>query len=103
LRVEQQQNTGDTCSTGTNANVRFTFPVTMRTSPTASLTTAGSWIVGNGFSANYTASSVSIVSQNISPSAGRVNLGGFPSFGSNFFVSGSDAVGTAVMFMSAEL
>jgi hypothetical protein len=103
LRVEQQQNTGDTCSSGTNANVRFTFPVTMRTSPTASFITAGSWIVGNGFSANYTASSVSIVSQNISPSAGRVNLGGFPSFGSNFFVSGSDAVGTAVMFMSAEL
>jgi hypothetical protein len=103
LRVEQQQNTGDTCSTGTNANVRFTFPVTMRASPTASLITAGSWIVGNGFSANYTAASVSIVSQNLSPSAGRVNLGGFPTFGSNFFVSGSDAVGTAVMFMSAEI
>ena len=103
LRVEQQGNTGDTCSTSTNTNVRFTFPVTMRSAPTASIITAGSWIVGNGFSANYTASSVSISSQNLSASAGRVGLNGFPAFGGNFFVSGSDAVGTAVMFMSAEL
>jgi hypothetical protein len=103
LRVEQQQNTGDTCSTGTNTNVRFIFPTTMRTAPTASLITAGSWILGNGYSANYTASSVSISAQALTAGGGRVNLGGFPTFGSNFFVSGSDAVGTAVMFMSSEL
>jgi hypothetical protein len=103
LRVEQQQNTGDTCSTGTNTNVRFIFPTTMRTAPTASLITAGSWILGNGYSANYTASSVSISAQALTAGGGRVNLGGFSTFGSNFFVSGSDAVGTAVMFMSSEL
>jgi hypothetical protein len=103
LRVEQQQNTGDVCGSGSNTNVRFIFPTTMRTAPTASLITAGSWIVGNGYSANYTASSASILAQALTTGGGRVNIGGFAGFGSNFFVSGTDSVGTAVMFMSAEL
>jgi hypothetical protein len=103
LLVSQAQNSGDVCGSAANTNVKFQFPVTMRTSPTASLVTAGSWIVGNGYSANYTASSVSIAGQATSPQGGRVALGGFPTFGSNFFVSGTDATGTAVMFMSAEL
>ena len=101
--ASQQQNSGDVCGTGANTNVKFQFPVTMRTSPTASLTTAGSWIVGNGYSANYTASSASIAGQATSPQGGRVAISGFTAFGSNFFVSGTDSVGTAVMFMSAEL
>ena len=103
LRVEQQTNTGDVCSSGSTTNVRFTFPVTMRATPTASLITAGSWIVGNGYSTNYTSASASIVAQSLTPKGGRVNIGGFSGFGSNFFVSGTDSVGTAVMFMSAEL
>jgi hypothetical protein len=103
LVTPQQQNSGDICGTSTNTNVKFQFPVTMRTAPTASLITAGSWIVGNGYSANYTASSVSISSSALTTQGGRVALGGFSAFGSNFFVSGSDAVGTAVLFMSAEL
>jgi hypothetical protein len=101
--VTQQQNSGDVCGTGSTTNVKFQFPVTMRSAPTASLITAGSWIVGNGYSANYTSSSASIVAQALSTQGGRVNIGGFSGFGSNFFVSGSDAVGTAVMFMSSEL
>jgi len=103
LLTPQQQNSGDVCGTSTSTNVKFQFPVTMRTAPTASLITAGSWIVGNGYSANYTASSVSISSSALTNQGGRVALNGFSAFGSNFFVSGSDAVGTAVLFMSAEL
>ena len=102
LKVEQQQNTGDVVSTGGNVNTKFTFPVTMRATPTASLITAGSWIVGNGYSANYTSSSAAIGGQALTPSGGRVNVNGF-TFASNFFASGTDAAGTAVMFMSAEL
>ena len=102
LKVEQQQNTGDVVSTGGNVNTKFTFPVTMRATPTASLITAGSWIVGNGYSANYTSSSAAISGQALTPSGGRVNVNGF-TFASNFFASGTDAAGTAVMFMSAEL
>ena len=103
LRVEQQQNTGAVCTSSTQTNTRFTFPVTMRATPTASLTTAGSWIVGNDYSANYTASSASISAQQLTASGGRVQISGFGTFGSNFFVAGSDTAGTAVMFMSAEL
>ena len=103
LLVSQAQNSGDVCGSSTNTNVKFQFPVTMRTSPTASLITAGSWIVGNGYSANYTASSASISSSALTAQGGRVALSGFSAFGSNFFVSGTDSTGTAVMFMSAEL
>jgi hypothetical protein len=101
--VTQQQNSGDVCTSVTQVNVKYQFPVTMRSAPTASLVTAGSWVVGNGYSANYTASSVSISAQALSTQGGRVFINGFPNFGSNFFVSGSDVAGTAVMFMSSEL
>ena len=99
----QQQNTGDICGTSIAANAKFTFPVTMRTTPTASLITSGSWIVGNGYSTDYTASSASIASQQLTPAGGRVLISGYPGFSSNFFVSGTDVAGTAVMLMSAEL
>jgi hypothetical protein len=102
LRVEQQQNTGGVSSAAATTNVRFTFPVVMRATPTAALIVAGSWIVGNDFSANYTASSASITAQNLTPAGGRVNIGGF-TFSTNAFVAGTDAAGTAVMFMSAEI
>jgi hypothetical protein len=102
LRVEQQQNIGGTSGTTTTTQSRFPFPVTMRATPTAALITAGSWIVGNDYSLNFTASSVSIVSQNLTASGGRIQLGGFTTFGSNIYVAGSDAVGTAVMFLNAE-
>jgi hypothetical protein len=103
LRIEQQQNTGGTSATSTTTNVRFTFPVTMRATPTAGLITGGTWIVGNDYSANYTANPAGIGAQQLTPIGGRVNITGFPSFGSNIFVAGSDVTGTAVMFMSAEL
>jgi hypothetical protein len=103
LRIEQQQNTGGTSSTTDRTNTRFTFPVTMRATPTASFITAGSWILGNDYSTNYTASSAIIEAQQLTPSGGRVQISGFPNFGANFFVCGTDVSGTAVMFMSAEL
>jgi hypothetical protein len=103
LTIQQQQNTGATTSSTDRTNTRFTFPVTMRAAPTASLVTAGSWIVGNDYSANYTATTAVIEAQQLTPSGGRVQISGFPSFGSNFFVAGTDVAGTAVMFMSAEL
>ena len=103
LRIEQQQNTGGVSANGTTTNVRFVFPVTMRATPTAGLITGGTWIVGNDYSANYTANPAGIGAQQLTPIGGRVNITGFPSFGSNIFVAGSDVAGTAVMFMSAEL
>ena len=103
LKLEQQQNTGGFCGTATTAITRFTLPVTMRAVPTASIITSGSWIVGNDYSANYTASTVSISSSNLTASGGRLSLGGFPAFGSNFFVGGTDSAGTAVIFLNSEL
>jgi hypothetical protein len=103
LRIEQQQNTGGTSSSSTTTQVRFTFPVTMRSTPTAALITSGTWVVGNDHSANYTANPAGIGAQQLTPIGGRVNMTGFPSFGSNIFVAGSDVAGTAVMFMSSEL
>jgi hypothetical protein len=102
LRVDQQQNTGGVSSAAATTNTRFTFPVTMRAAPTASLITAGSWIVGNDFSANFTAASASITAQQLTPAGGRVSVGGF-TFSSNAFVAGTDTAGTAVMFMNSEL
>ena len=104
LRVEQQQNSGGITGSGTATTVtRFQFPVTMRAVPTSSLVTAGSWIVGNDYSTNYTASSASIPTANLTVNGGRVQFSGFSTFSGNFFVAGTDAVGTAVLFFSAEL
>ena len=76
----------------------------MRSSPTASVITSGSWVVGNDFSANYTAGSVGIAGFSYSPQGGRINLNGFSGLpGSGTFLAGSDATGTAVIGLSAEL
>jgi hypothetical protein len=104
-RVYDQQNTGGSTATTSVANTRYAFPVTMRSAPTPSFITTGSWIVGNDYSANYTATTATISAYAYSVQGGRIGIGGFggtlPAAGS--FVGGSDATGTAVLGLSAEL
>jgi len=102
--VTDQMNLGGASTGGTTVNNRFAFPVTMRAAPTTSIITAGSWIVGNDYSANYTASSVSIGGQSLTAGGGRIVMSGFSSLpAAGILLAGSDATGTAVMLLSAEL
>jgi hypothetical protein len=104
-RVYDQQNTGGLTATTSVVNTRYAFPVTMRSAPTPSFITTGSWIVGNDYSANYTASTATISGYAYSTQGGRIGVGGFggtlPAAGS--FLAGSDATGTAVLGLSSEL
>ena len=101
--LEQQQNSGAITGTSTNTVTRYQFPVEMRTAPTASIITAGSWIVGNDYSTNYTASTASIISSSLTKKGGRIAIGGFAAFNTNFFVAGTDSSGTAIIGLSSEL
>jgi hypothetical protein len=77
----------------------------MRSAPTPSFITTGSWIVGNDYNANYTATTATISAYAYSVQGGRISIGGFggtlPAAGS--FVVGSDTTGTAVLGLSSEL
>jgi len=103
--VTDQMSTGGGASSGASTVVaRFPFPVTMRSAPTASFSTAGSFILGNDYSANYTASSASVSSANLTFGGGRIAIGGFSGLpASGTFLAGSDATGSGVLLLSAEL
>jgi hypothetical protein len=75
----------------------------MRIAPTATIQTSGSFIAGNDYSANYTASTVTIVNQHPSVTHTRLVLGGFSGTSTGMFLANSDANGTAVLAISAEL
>lgn len=101
-KISEDNMGGMTFSGGTIT--RFVFPATMRSTPVVSIGVAGSWVVGNDHSANYTASTVTIINSALKPEGGRVGLGGFaglPAAGTH--LAGSDASGTAVLFFSAEI
>ena len=103
-RVYDQQNTGGGVATSSTVNSRYSFPITMRSSPTVSVTTSGSWVVGNDYSANYTAGTVGITGYAYSPQGGRITINGFSGLpGSGTFLAGSDATGTGAIGLSAEL
>lgn len=104
-RLTDQMNSGGNTATTSIANGRFAFPVPLRTAPTSSIITAGSWVVGNDFNAEYTASTVTISSTNLTADGGRIGLGGFagtlPTAGT--WVACTGTAGTAVLLLSAEL
>jgi hypothetical protein len=101
--LEQQQNSGGITGTATNTVTRYQFPVEMRVAPTASIITAGSWILGNDYSSNYTASTASIIASSLTKKGGRIVIGGFAAFNTNFFVAGTDSSGTAIIGLNSEL
>ena len=98
-----KDNTGGGSGTGSLV-ARFKFDDEMRVAPTASIRTAGSFIVGNDYSANYTATTVTLNSYQGGPCVTRTGLGGFASYpGNGVFVAQSDASGTAVFQFDSEL
>ena len=97
-----KQNIGG-CAYSTGIVARFPFNPEMRIAPTATIQTSGSFIAGNDYSANYTASTVTVVNQHASVTHTRLVLGGFSSTSSGMFLANSDANGTAVLAISAEL
>lgn len=97
-----KQNIGG-CAYSTGIVARFPFNPEMRIAPTATIQTSGSFIAGNDYSANYTASTVTIVNQHASVTHTRLVLGGFSSVSTGMFLANSDANGTAVLAISAEL
>jgi hypothetical protein len=101
---DQFANLGGASSTTSTLVCRFAFPTTMRATPSVAVLTSGSWTVGNDHSANYTASTFTIISSNFSPTGGRINIGGFsglPAAGT--ILAGSDASGTGRLIINAEL
>ena len=97
-----KQNIGG-CAYSTGIVARFPFNPEMRIAPTATIQTSGSFIAGNDYSANYTASTVTVVNQHASVTHTRLVLGGFSSTSTGMFLANSDANGTAVLAISAEL
>jgi hypothetical protein len=87
----------------TTATQRFSFLVNMRTSPTVSITTAGSFGVSDDYNSDYTASTVTLVGSRTSTTFSRLQLGGFTSLTTGRFYGGVADVGTAVITFSAEL
>lgn len=104
--VDQGTNSGGMSVSTSIVVTRWIFPVVMITTPTVAILKAGSWIVGNDYSVDYTATTVSINANNLHPSGGRVSLAGFgatlPTAGTAPLF-GTDANGTAVLGFSAEL
>jgi hypothetical protein len=75
----------------------------MRTSPTVSITTAGSFGVSDDYNSDYTASTVTLVGSRTSTTFSRLQLGGFTSLTTGRFYGGVADDGTAVITFSAEL
>lgn len=96
---------GGQAPTATEVQVRFKFPMTMRTIPAASLATSGSWVITTDL-IDVTASTV--IAGVVTGSSGnqaRVRLGGFSglTIGTTTYWSGGGALGTARLLFSAEL
>jgi hypothetical protein len=103
LRIYAFQNSGGN-KYAAGVITRYPFPVTMRATPSATIFSAGSWIVGNDFNTAYTAATVALDVQNFSVQGGRLGLTGFaglPADGT--YLAGADTAGTAVICLTAEL
>ena len=101
--LTDKNNTGGTGYASTGIVARALFTTEMRIAPTVSILTAGSFIAGNDYSANYTASTVTLINQHNSTRHARLVLGGFTGASTGMFLGNSDANGTAVFGVSAEL
>ena len=100
---DQTSNYGGAASNSTVAQARFAFPATMRATPGVSILTAGSWIIGNDHSANYTAANVGINNANLTAKGGRVGLSGFSGLATAAYHAGTDVTGTAQIIFQAEI
>ena len=101
--VKDQVNTGGLVYSG-GVKVRFPFKTSMRSAPTAVINTAGSFIAGNDYSANYTATTVAIGLQYLTTEGGFLGLTGFAGLpASGQFLAGTDATGTSSIGFGAEL
>ena len=103
LKLQDLQNMGGVSSASTQCQTRYAFPVTMRAAPTASITTAGSWQISDDYTGDFTASTVSIVQQQLGVEGGRLYLGGFTGLINGRWYASSNGAGTAVICLSAEL
>jgi hypothetical protein len=96
--------TGPVVVTNATTSQRFVFPVPLRASPTATINTAGSYVVSDDRISDYEATTFSISSSITNTLAARVNITGFtilPTLGS--FVCGIPNGGTGRISFSAEL
>ena len=86
------------------ANQRFVHPIPMRSAPAITVNTSGTWVLSNDYSADYTATTVGVVSYSASTQSSRVQLSGFsglPSSGT--FVDAVPGSGTGKLIFSSEL
>ena len=96
--------TGPVVVTNTTTSQRFVFPVPLRASPTATINTAGSYVVSDDRISDYEATTFSIASSITNTLAARVNIAGFttlPTLG--LLVCGIPNGGTGRISFSAEL
>jgi hypothetical protein len=100
------QNTGGIANSTTSAQSRIVCPVVMRTNPSVSLVTSGTWIIGDDFAANYTSSNpVSIAGVNMYATGGVVNVSSFSGLTSQRWYGSSTGgtTGSGVIGLNAEL
>lgn len=74
-RAFDYQNTGGAAATTARIQVRTPFKVSMRTAPTVAV--SGSWAVSDDYASDIIASSITLLSSQVSADGGRVFLDGF--------------------------
>jgi hypothetical protein len=95
-------NAGAAAST-TTVQQRFNFPIVMRTAPTTSITTTGSFGISDDYNADATATTVTITQARTSTIMARLTLGGFTGLTTARLYGGVGDTGTAQITFSSEL
>lgn len=85
------------------ATQRFSLPVQMRSAPTFSIQTSGSYVISDDYSADITAASISVSTVSSSQNLVRVGFDGFSGLTIGRFYGGLPSGGTAKLLFSAEL
>jgi hypothetical protein len=99
------QNSGASAYSLTGTQARFSISPPLRINPTV-LLLAGSWLISDDYTADKTASSVSLVANGISSVGGRAQLDGFSGLiAGRWYGSGTpiSSGGTAALICSAEV
>lgn len=88
--------------TSTGVVQRFNLPVSMRSAPTATVNTSGSWGITDDYFSGYTAASFGIGGYSATAVMASVSLTGFSSLNTGRYYGGNNS-GTGAILFSSEL